>query len=1405
MIDPINLEDLQNHIKQYKTGGNIMPTDVAEDLKDFKESLKNATSDVDKQFFIKSIEKIKTSYPNSEDIDFINETDNSIDDLHSGNYYKNNPSKLLGEIAIVKDRHGKMVQILKGDISVLKAIDVNTDFDQFKKATDVAVSETSKTIDERLIIDGNNGFITDVIKKSIKDVGRKSVKKTKAKEVETTDTEAKVQSYKDIFEKYNKSITKEELRAYLYYKNEIGHPLSETWYELADYNSDDRSKAEKVKEWMQTGVLFYFSGEYLPLPLYASGNIYEKISRIVKTGDNSGADINYIIKNYGKETLEHHLRVLNESFSSVYKNRLILTGNADENSLILKPVSKFCKSFQITETNSSPQFKWWVKADKVDYNKHDGKDYQKKEIASMSLTESFCLWLVTGKDKISIKGGITFNDIIYFYIERRTKQAPSNLDAEQEARWKANLLRTKSLSSSEGNRLFLEFLKEELNLNQKVQIETQWNSQYNNYLKPDFNKIPVAFNLAESFFGEEPFEVKPEKREAVSYIFNEGSGCLAYDVGVGKSISALMIMEQFIVAGYCKRPFLVVPNQTYKQWLSEIKNALPHRKTNGFFNLGVDIDIVRDDNNNVIKVDEGSITVLTYEGFAKLGFNSNTESALINELYEILNQGGAEEQMSEKQKAGFYEKLEKLIGKGLKGTNIEIESLGFDFVCFDEAHALKKVFTSVKGEQVEGEKKAKKNYQIQSGTPSDTALKGFMISQYILRNNKFRNVLLLTATPFTNSPLEVFSMLSLVAYQQLDKLGLKNINDFFDNYIDVSNELVINHKLQPQYKEIVKGFNNLPSLQKIVFRFFNYKDGDDVGVVRPNKIVIPYTKKLVNGEIVKLGKDEEITSYIELSPLQKKYMEEVIAYAEGKIELSGKKAVVEDVDEDEDSNGDSVDESSLDAKAKAGVRALRSMNFCRNIALSPYLYEYKDVSNPTYKEYINTSPKLKYVMECIKSIKTYHIKNNEPMSGQVIYMDRGLKYFNLIQDYLVYELGFEKHEVGQITAKMDVNKKRLTQDAFLGRKYNETLQDYEPITDAERIKVLLGSSSIKEGINLQKKSTCLYNCFLDWNPTDVIQLQGRIWRQQNEFMNVRIVNPLMIDSIDIFMFQKLEEKTARINTIWSSDGRSVLKIEDIDTEEIKMALIKDPIVLAKLKSEIFTVKLADDKNALNVINKRLEDYMMNVYSINQKVNQIKNIIETYIPAKKDDNIISQINALISFYKNDYPKDVNGKIMLSNFDRKYNYADVLKDLKVKDSDISAYEKPSADWWWKSIVEAKRLVEKENKDLLAVRNINPDEVRDAIEKNKAKTIDIDNELAYLKSEDYLKKEAEKIIAEREKNKFEIKSIEENVNNFSRLNYLLSLKRVKIPTIAKTIESKVIDLSTIKEKLLHLTKFL
>src|SRR5690606_14542090 len=98
-------------------------------------------------------------------------------------------------------------------------------------------------------------------------------------------------------------------------------------------------------------------------------------------------------------------------------------------------------------------------------------------------------------------------------------------------------------------------------------------------------------------------------------------------------------------------------------------------------------------------------------------------------------------------------------------------------------------------------------YEIKSGQPSMTALRGFMISQYILRNNNMRNVLLLTATPFTNSPLEIYSILALIGYQQLERSGVKNIKEFFDTYIKTSLQLVINAKLKPERKEIVMGFS----------------------------------------------------------------------------------------------------------------------------------------------------------------------------------------------------------------------------------------------------------------------------------------------------------------------------------------------------------------------------------------------------------------------------------------------------------------------------------------------------------------------------------------------------------------------------------------------------------------------
>jgi hypothetical protein len=46
--------------------------------------------------------------------------------------------------------------------------------------------------------------------------------------------------------------------------------------------------------------------------------------------------------------------------------------------------------------------------------------------------------------------------------------------------------------------------------------------------------------------------------------------------------------------------------------------------------------------------------------------------------------------------------------------------------------------------------------------------------------------------------------------------------------------------------------------------------------------------------------------------------------------------------------------------------------------------------------------------------------------------------------------------------------------------------------------------------------------------------------------------------MDVFVFQKLEEKTGRINDIWFKAGRgNVLDVESLDPQEVKLALITD--------------------------------------------------------------------------------------------------------------------------------------------------------------------------------------------------------------------------------------------------------
>jgi N12 class adenine-specific DNA methylase len=70
------------------------------------------------------------------------------------------------------------------------------------------------------------------------------------------------------------------------------------------------------------------------------------------------------------------------------------------------------------------------------------------------------------------------------------------------------------------------------------------------------------------------------------------------------------------------------------------------------------------------------------------------------------------------------------------------------------------------------------------------ALSGYFLSRFIGLRNGEKNVMHLTATPFTNSPNEIYGMLALTNYSFLKQYGFENLTDFYDIFMDVSYDLV---------------------------------------------------------------------------------------------------------------------------------------------------------------------------------------------------------------------------------------------------------------------------------------------------------------------------------------------------------------------------------------------------------------------------------------------------------------------------------------------------------------------------------------------------------------------------------------------------------------------------------------
>jgi len=683
--------------------------------------------------------------------------------------------------------------------------------------------------------------------------------------------------------------------------------------------------------------------------------------------------------------------------------------------------------------------------------------------------------------------------------------------------------------------------------------------------------------------------------------------------------------------------------------------------------------------------DDKTIFLATYEGIKHLGLSESKNrgqrydrTSKFGKIYTEISQNGKFNSADFDAKSNLDAKFKKAIF-GVKNTIIDLSEFEFDGAIFDESHFIKNNYTDTLGDYkmikakdrygyetyVESDKTRVRRYNVGNKKYTNLALSGYFLSRYINIDTNDRNVIQLTATPFTNSPNEIYGMLALTNYGFLSKFDFNNMTDFYDIFMDVSYDLVFSPS-GVERKEQLVGFLNLPALRNMIYAIMNYKSGEDANIKRPKKYLLPNSpidersilpetseqdilfkkvKDYIRGNIDYTELCQDNQDVIDIDEISEEDLLAIINERGTEEQQEDFNSLEFPLEEEEDffrlkkavqkileKKQETVDENDLTESDKSKLRVQIGLNILKQITLSPYLSVCAKESGfePTPQQYVESSPKINYAVQCIKSIHDYEKANDKPLSGCIIYMNIGINVKNTrlnfswsetglekIKSYLVNILGYSYDDISIVSGKTNRINREKEKNRFLkGRSI-----------------IMLGSSAISTGVDLQNNSSTLFLCDFDWNPTTNEQVAGRIHRQGNRFANVRIVYPMIRNSFDPPVFQKLYEKTLRIKTLWDKNNTgAVLDTKEFDLGELRKRILDEPEDLARFDIEEKTIQLTSD---INLRNNRIDEL--------RQAKKYQNIL------KEDENIVRGILVVISAYY-DYKKH---NIKIKNIDQEIN--------------------------------------------------------------------------------------------------------------------------------------------------------
>lgn len=320
-------------------------------------------------------------------------------------------------------------------------------------------------------------------------------------------------------------------------------------------------------------------------------------------------------------------------------------------------------------------------------------------------------------------------------------------------------------------------------------------------------------------------------------------GINAFGVGLGKTVTALASVQYVQSIGAKKKTLFVVPKAVFSNWQKEANWVYTNpddclfvgmRKSksgkDAFVASAVleDFDAIRDGRYSKIFMTMPVFEKLrmkqeTVEGY--LQYLEGTDAALAVSMKK------ADDEAAE----GRREKIGNALTARADQSAPFIEDLGIDSLVIDEAHFFKNAAEA----QSFGRDIVSLSLSQASRRGADALAKAWYFRKL---SPKKDGVLLLTATPITNSPLEMFSMLSLaVGTDRINRLcgGTSGPDQFLEMVCKSEHSSVVKLDASKQDAEVFTGLKNVEMLRGMLHSVATFKDADALGAAKVEREVLP--------------------------------------------------------------------------------------------------------------------------------------------------------------------------------------------------------------------------------------------------------------------------------------------------------------------------------------------------------------------------------------------------------------------------------------------------------------------------------------------------------------------------------------------------------------------------------------